>query len=670
MGRFGSTVAMLCFCLSTIFGTSSASTTQPSGQPHITEFEIGDSNHPILIPVVWHGKTGYFLLDTGTFTSVLDTSAFPDLVDLHKASDMQTPAGLQNLEFYTPPDLEVGPVNLRDTSYVGKADLSILSEYCGRTIMGILGVTGLKNFVVQIDFDARRLRFMPPDYDAHPEWGRAQGMFPVEGIPAIVIKETNGDTAVKLDTGSMCGMTLPSEGFEQARAAAHTSALLNSITSFGGEEQSQCLRWPSLPLEGWSYRDVIIEETNDQTPSLGLPFLSRNLVTFDFPNLIFYLKPGKEFNRPDEFRTSELCALRIGANTVVKGVDSDSSLYKAGIRDDDVLMNVNGKSAGDWDVIDLGVLLRSENAGKLSVTFRRRDHTQTVSLEARPDEPATQPSADATTKECLDWLQALVTNCHLELSTAPASATNQFCFEWSIAWDANAQQISLPPCRGLVARNKDRDAILLRTMSCDCYSYLTNGLLLTVDHDHPGHLTRIRVGYPKFIYQMQENGSFQFYCGFDTGVDSPQIVLALNDVIASIISKAKTACYDDPTKTFTVQTLRSISHIEIVPGNMAYPVKTLLSHSADGPILKYTILGYSAVPDAYAKLLTDPAKIEKELASMDVKFEDIPFADVTPEVFKKAIAVPTDLGKDPREQALLSKLKTLLIPDAAANRPD
>jgi hypothetical protein len=103
---------------------------------------------------------------------------------------------------------------------------------------------------------------------------------------------------------------------------------------------------------------------------------------------------------------------------------------------------------------------------------------------------------------------------------------------------------------------------------------------------------------------------------------------------------------------------------------MAYPVKTLLSHSADGPILKYTILGYSAVPDAYAKLLTDPAKIEKELASMDVKFEDIPFADVTPEVFKKAIAVPTDLGKDPREQALLSKLKTLLIPDAAANRPD
>jgi hypothetical protein len=119
-----------------------------------------------------------------------------------------------------------------------------------------------------------------------------------------------------------------------------------------------------------------------------------------------------------------------------------------------------------------------------------------------------------------------------------------------------------------------------------------------------------------------------------------------------------------------VQTLHSISHIEIIPGDTSYPVKTFLVHSADGPILKYSILGYSAVPNAYAKLLTDPATIEKDLAKMDVEFEDIPFADVTPQILEKAIAVPTDLGKDPRERALMSKLKTLLIPEAAATRPD
>ena len=57
-----------------------------------------------------------------------------------------------------------------------------------------------------------------------------------------------------------------------------------------------------LVVLGWHYHDLIISETKSKTASFGLPFLSRHMVTFDFPHFIFYMKPGRGFSRRDEFQ--------------------------------------------------------------------------------------------------------------------------------------------------------------------------------------------------------------------------------------------------------------------------------------------------------------------------------------------------------------------------------
>jgi hypothetical protein len=54
---------------------------------------------------------------------------------------------------------------------------------------------------------------------------------------------------------------------------------------------------------------------------LGLSFLSRHIVTFDFPNGRVYFEKGKEYKKVDETDMSGLHLLRISNETFVYSVD-------------------------------------------------------------------------------------------------------------------------------------------------------------------------------------------------------------------------------------------------------------------------------------------------------------------------------------------------------------
>ena len=71
-----------------------------------------------------------------------------------------------------------------------------------------------------------------------------------------------------------------------------TSEILLATAS--GVIRSREARISNLSVESFEYQDLIFGEGN--WSYLGLSFLSRHIVTFDFPNSRMYLKKGKEFN--------------------------------------------------------------------------------------------------------------------------------------------------------------------------------------------------------------------------------------------------------------------------------------------------------------------------------------------------------------------------------------
>jgi hypothetical protein len=354
----------------------------PTSQPDATEFKIEDSNHPVMIPVTWQGESGYFILDTGSAVSTLDSFTFPNLREVGKKATIDTGYGQIRVELFEPPDLSISPVHLRNGTPIVQHDLSFLSQKLGRKIIGLLGVSAIGKLVVQIDFDKQLLKFLPPDYETHPDWGRAFGFQGVEGVPAIIVSLSDGDYPFRLDTGWMGSIVMPTPGFEKALALAHPATIAGPVWTLRGMQNSRYLRWPNSSMLGWDYPNLIVAETQADTPAFGLSFLSRHMITFDFPRYLFYIKKGEQFGRTDEINMSGLTVIRLNSHDIAQ-VDVGGPADEAGIRDGDVILSVDGKAADTWDLADLAALLSSKNDCQISITYWREGETQTVAVKLR-----------------------------------------------------------------------------------------------------------------------------------------------------------------------------------------------------------------------------------------------------------------------------------------------
>ncbi len=140
---------------------------------------------------------------------------------------------------------------------------------------------------------------------------------------------------------------------------------------------------PEIDLAGSRYRGLICKETKHSSGTLGLEFLERHLATLDFPGNRLYLKPGKEFDHPSEASMSGIHAGRVRDQLVAQVVDAGSPAYEAGVRQGDVLVDLNGKASGDYDMPDVRDLMHAGEGKEMTVTFRHGDSQQTVTFKLR-----------------------------------------------------------------------------------------------------------------------------------------------------------------------------------------------------------------------------------------------------------------------------------------------
>jgi hypothetical protein len=111
----------------------------------------------------------------------------------------------------------------------------------------------------------------------------------------------------------------------------------------------------AFTLCGFTNPGLIVDEADSSL--LSLNYLSRYVVSFDFPNRMMYLRKGTRFYCSDGFDCSGLHVLRLEAGTVVQAVDPGSAAALAGIKTDDVLLRVGTKSANEYSLHELRALL-------------------------------------------------------------------------------------------------------------------------------------------------------------------------------------------------------------------------------------------------------------------------------------------------------------------------
>jgi membrane-associated protease RseP (regulator of RpoE activity) len=185
-----------------------------------------------------------------------------------------------------------------------------------------------------------------------------------------------------VDTGMLATGMLDADTFRELAQHEEVAVAACMAADLKGEAESRVGRFPTVGVGDLAAMDVILWEGN--TSALGLGFLSRCLVTLDFPRRrVFFGTSVDPATVRDEVDMTGMSVVRVSGKTMVRRVEPDGPSDRAGIRPEDQILSVNGKAAEDMKIWEIGVLRRAGDGKKVRFSIERRGKTINVTVTLR-----------------------------------------------------------------------------------------------------------------------------------------------------------------------------------------------------------------------------------------------------------------------------------------------
>ncbi len=220
-----------------------------------------------------------FLVDTGSPATILPAEWESKLGERLGVAVMEASQRLTTNGVYEAPDLYLGDTPMRTGALI-QTDAR----------MSILGTDTLKHYCIQLDFASNKMRFLDPDRLNANGLGNA---FPLTIFGDHVKADARilGVDNWVVDTGTPFDAVMDAGAFDRASSdqeAVPIAISKNTMPRFGA-----C--FPRAVLGGDTYTDLFVAKAPVGIPNIiGLSLLARNLVTFNFPKRVMYLKPVVE----------------------------------------------------------------------------------------------------------------------------------------------------------------------------------------------------------------------------------------------------------------------------------------------------------------------------------------------------------------------------------------
>jgi len=290
---FGIIFLLLCSLLCAVVAQAASSSSACLGM----NADAGRGNWLIAMIKFQGGEELPFIIDTGWAVSVLDDSLKARLGEPLGASTVWN-FGKSNVTYiYAAPKLFAGNklLKMRGTNVCTYNCKSIASAN-GRPVMGILGMDVMINYCLQLDFQKREICFSDRLGTNENGLGQAFDLFDV-GDGCFSVKENftgvSGPGSL-IDTGCNYDGWLVPKLFEiwTNHANLPPKGEVRSPQGVLGRETYSGLDLHRLG-EGLAEKD-----THMNFNGIGLTVLAQNLVTFDFPRRIMYLKRTGDWRPP------------------------------------------------------------------------------------------------------------------------------------------------------------------------------------------------------------------------------------------------------------------------------------------------------------------------------------------------------------------------------------
>lgn len=307
----------------------------------IEQFEIFKDGDVLVVPVKVFGKDRLFAVDTGASTLVYDESMRLNLGAPQETVKANTLTAKKTVELFAAPPATLGSLDMQTETPVACIDFSELRAETGHDIEGLIGMAFLHQFIVHLDFEAGKLSFL---HEVPSDAGERKHFVWKAGTPRIRCQVQDGDAQYfTIDTGFIGEVCIGSTLFETlSKQGLVTKAGSNSVTGASGRVKVEDGYLAGLSLGSMKMAQVpVMQLPTDHSHLLGSKIWSRFTVTFDFPNMVVYLKPNRDFHRPFEDDIDGMTFIRRDGLTVVRSLGSSGASAKAGIQRDDRLLEID-----------------------------------------------------------------------------------------------------------------------------------------------------------------------------------------------------------------------------------------------------------------------------------------------------------------------------------------
>jgi hypothetical protein len=251
---------------------------------------------------------------------------------------------------------------------------------------GLIGLDVLAHHIVEFDFDEGRVRFLRAVPEAAGERFDIASLQKRPRLCAVTVKakfcdEPAEDFYVELEEPDTIQIRSPDNNRLLEQGAIRQLHVEPTLGLCGARPHGSLAGTAaSFSIGGFQKSDVRVVAGNANV--IGTGFLSRFVVTFDFPRGFMYLRPGKQFDRHDRHDLSGLSLGWSKQSVVVYAVQPGSPGTAAGVLAGDRIVDVDGKPVNLESRATLWRQLRQEGS-TLSLRLKREGATVTVDLKLR-----------------------------------------------------------------------------------------------------------------------------------------------------------------------------------------------------------------------------------------------------------------------------------------------
>lgn len=334
------------------------------------------------------------IIDTGLRNTIV-TQLFPeDSVDLN-TGELREIQGLgtgKSIFAYesTGNKVQMGKIVFDNRMiYAFKDDVFNLSKQTGVKINGLIGVDFLRDYIVQLDYSQRRLRFYqreefiaPKGYGVMPMTLQRQKMY----IHLSVLETDTARRSIKMliDTGAE--LTAWFETLTNKAVSIPEKSIRGRIgEGLSGEINGVFARVPQLCIADFCVKNPIVAfpdssaigqlgRSIDRDGTIGAQLLCRFNLIIDTQNRKFYFKPNSYFNNPFTYNIAGVeVELSNGIFPLIEvsAVWKDSPAAKAGLQVGDIISEVNNVKTVGTSISELRHSFEISSKSALNLLIER-----------------------------------------------------------------------------------------------------------------------------------------------------------------------------------------------------------------------------------------------------------------------------------------------------------